>query len=104
MYRDLVIVAAKRTPLGSFLGGLSEYSAVDLGIACHKACIEQSGISKVQIQEVFMGCVLPAGLGQAPARQTVLGTGLSKHTPATTINKVCGSGMKPLFKLVIVSN
>ena len=98
MYRDLVIVAAKRTPLGSFLGGLSEYSAVDLGIACHKACIEQSGISKVQIQEVFMGCVLPAGLGQAPARQTVLGTGLSKHTPATTINKVCGSGMQAIIQ------
>jgi acetyl-CoA C-acetyltransferase len=98
MYRDLVIVAAKRTPLGAFLGSLSEYSAVDLGVACHKACIEQSGISKEQIQEVFMGCVLPAGLGQAPARQTVLGAGLSKHTPATTINKVCGSGMQAIIQ------
>ena len=98
MYRDLVIVAAKRTPLGSFLGSLSDYSAVELGVACHKACIEQSGISKEQIEEVFMGCVLPAGLGQAPARQTALGAGLSKHTPATTINKVCGSGMQSIIQ------
>jgi acetyl-CoA C-acetyltransferase len=98
MSKEIVIVAAKRTPLGAFLGGLSSFSAVNLGAASHQACLEQIKLDKSLVDEVIMGCVLPAGLGQAPARQTALGAGLSSHTVATTVNKVCGSGMQAIIQ------
>jgi len=94
---DVVIVSARRTPIGAFLGALSPLSAVQLGSAAAKAAVESSGLSAADIQEVIMGCVLPAGLGQAPARQAALGAGLPMGVPATTINKMCGSGLKAVM-------
>lgn len=93
MSQELVIVAAKRTALGGFLGNLSQYSAVELAIHSHLSCLQQAKLSPSQIDEVIMGCVLSAGLGQAPARQTALGAGLNTHTISSTVNKVCGSGL-----------
>ena len=97
MLDEMVIVGAKRTPIGGFNGKLSHLSAIELGVISHLAAIEQAGIPKDSIDEVFMGCVLSAGLGQAPARQTVIRAGMPQHLPATTINKVCGSGMQALI-------
>jgi acetyl-CoA C-acetyltransferase len=94
---DVVIVSARRTPIGAFLGALSPLSAVQLGSAAVKAAIESAGISGADVQEVIMGCVLPAGLGQAPARQAALGAGVPIGAPATTINKMCGSGLKAVM-------
>lgn len=94
---EVVIVAAKRTPMGGFQGALSALSAVELGAEALKACIAQSGIEPNAVEEVYMGCVLPAGLKQAPARQAALAAGLELHTGCTTVNKVCGSGMKALM-------
>jgi acetyl-CoA C-acetyltransferase len=94
---DVVIVSARRTPIGAFLGALSPLSAVQLGSAAVKAAIESAGISGADVQEVIMGCVLPAGLGQAPARQAALGAGVPVAAPATTINKMCGSGLKAVM-------
>lgn len=94
---DVVIVSARRTPIGAFLGALSPLSAVQLGSAAVKAAIESAGISGADLQEVIMGCVLPAGLGQAPARQAALGAGVPIAVPATTINKMCGSGLKAVM-------
>jgi len=94
---DVVIVSAKRTPIGAFLGALSPLTAVQLGSAAIKAALEAAGIAAGDVQEVLMGCVLPAGLGQAPARQAALGAGLPIATPCTTINKMCGSGMKAVM-------
>jgi acetyl-CoA C-acetyltransferase len=94
MSDPVVIVAARRTPLGMFQGVLSWSSAPELSAAASAACLRDSGLEPVAIDEVLLGCVLPAGLGQAPARQAALGAGLSTGTPCTTINKVCGSGMK----------
>lgn len=91
----VVITAAKRTPLGGFQGGLSALSAPRLGSISIKAALEESGLSTVD--EVFMGNVLPAGVGQNPARQAALGAGLAQSVPATTVSKVCGSGMKALI-------
>lgn len=91
----VVIVAAKRTPMGGFMGSLSGVSATELGSVAVKSVVEN--ISVDVIDEVIMGCVLPAGQGQAPARQAVLGAGLPLGTGATTINKVCGSGMKAVM-------
>jgi acetyl-CoA C-acetyltransferase len=91
---SVVIVAAKRTPMGGFMGALSDASAVDLGAAAIKSVIAETGLADNAIDEVIMGCVLPAGLGQAPARQAMLHGGLARSTGATTINKVCGSGLK----------
>lgn len=91
---SIVIVGGARTPMGSFQGAFSSMTAVDLGAVAIDAAINQSGLSVDDVQEVIMGCVLPAGLKQAPARQAVLNAGLPKSTGATTINKVCGSGMK----------
>src|SRR6202007_1947745 len=91
---DVVIVSARRTPIGAFLGALSPLSAVQLGSAAVKAALESAGIAAADVQEVIMGCVLPAGLGQAPARQSALGAGVPVAAPATTINKMCGSGLK----------
>jgi acetyl-CoA C-acetyltransferase len=90
----VVIVAARRTPLGAFQGALSSVTAPDLSAAASAACLGDSGLDASAVDEVLLGCVLPAGLGQAPARQAALAAGLSAATPCTTINKVCGSGMK----------
>ena len=91
---EVVIVAARRTPIGSFFGQLANVTAPQLGAVAIKAALEDSGTAADEIDEVLMGCVLPAGLGQAPARQAALAAGLPNRVPCTTINKVCGSGMK----------
>lgn len=90
----IVITGAARTPIGSFQGVLSDISATNLGATAIAAAIERSAIAPESVEEVIMGCVLPAGLRQAPARQAALGGGLPLGTPCTTINKMCGSGMK----------
>lgn len=95
--RDVVIVSAKRTPMGSFGGSLAGLSAPELGSIAIKAVIEDAGIKPELVQEVVMGNVLSAGIGQAPARQAALKAGLDKKTPATTVNKVCASGMKAVM-------
>lgn len=95
--RNVVIVEAKRTPVGSFGGSLSSYSAPELGAATITELIQSTGIDPDEIQEVVFGNVLTAGIGQAPARQAALKAGLSELTPATTVNKVCASGMKAIM-------
>src|ERR1700736_1314764 len=90
----VVIVSAARTPLGRFMGELSPFSGHQLGSHVIGAAVERAGLPPERIDEVFMGCVLPAGQGQAPARQAARGANLPDATGATTINKVCGSGMK----------
>ena len=94
---SVVIVGAKRTPLGSLLGQFTGVPATTLGATAIRAAIEQSGLAPETVSEVIMGCVLPAGLGQAPARQAAIAGGLPVSTGATTINKVCGSGMKAVM-------
>ena len=94
---DIVIAAAKRTAIGSFLGQFTGVPTTTLGAAAISAALEQSGIPAADVSEVIMGCVLPANLGQAPARQAALAAGLPTATGATTINKVCGSGMKAIM-------
>ncbi|HYW14812.1 MAG TPA: acetyl-CoA C-acyltransferase [Allosphingosinicella sp.] len=93
----IVILSYARTPMGSFQGALAGASATELGAAAVRAAVERSGISGEEVDKIFMGCVLPAGLGQAPARQAALGGGLPRSTEATTINKVCGSGMQAVM-------
>ena len=90
----IVIVAARRTPIGSFQGALSPVSAPELSAIASKACLSDCAIPAADISEALFGCVLSAGLGQAPARQAALAAGLPVSVPTTTINKVCGSGMK----------
>jgi len=90
----IVIVSAKRTPLGGFQGSLSSLSAPELGATAITAALNDAGVSGDDVDEVIMGCVLPAGLGQAPARQAAIKAGVKLAAGATTINKVCGSGMK----------
>lgn len=97
MTRDVVIVAAKRTPIGGLQGKLSHFTAVDLGTITHRACLESVELPANHVEEVIMGCVLSAGVGQAPARQTAIKAGLSPHTQAVTVNKVCGSGMQAII-------
>lgn len=97
MKDPIVIVGAKRTPMGGFQGDLTPLTAPELGAAAIKAAIEQSGVNSADIEQGIMGCVLPAGQGQAPARQALLGAGLDYHVGATTINKMCGSGMKAVM-------
>lgn len=100
MGNDIWIVSAKRTPIGRFQGLLQPYSAPQLGAFAIKAAMKSLGenvLSETVIDEVLMGCVLPAGCGQAPARQAALGAGLPLSTGCTTINKVCGSGMKSVM-------
>ena len=92
--RDVVIVSAVRTPVGKFLGGLSELSAIELGAIAVRAAVERAGIVAADVDECIMGCVLPAGLGQNPARQAALRGGLADTVSALTINMVCGSGLK----------
>jgi acetyl-CoA C-acetyltransferase len=94
MNDPIVIVSAARTPMGAFQGELKDFSAPQLGAAAIRAAVERAGIKPEQVQEVVMGCVLPAGQGQAPARQASIGGGLPLATGATTVNKMCGSGMK----------
>ncbi|TGG94156.1 acetyl-CoA C-acyltransferase [Natronospirillum operosum] len=94
MTDDIVIVAARRTPTGALAGALSGARGPDLGATAIRAAVEAAGVSPDRVNEVIMGCVLPAGVGQAPARQAGRGAGLPDSTPCTTINKVCGSGMK----------
>jgi acetyl-CoA C-acetyltransferase len=90
----IAIVAARRTPMGSFQGELGTVSAPELSATANRAALSDSGLDAAAIDEVLLGCVLPAGLGQAPARQAALSAGLPIGVPCTTINKVCGSGMK----------
>ena len=90
----IVIVSAARTPMGGLQGDLKGFAAAELGAVAIRAAVERAGIKAEQVQEVIMGCVLPAGQGQAPARQASLGGGLSLATGCTTINKMCGSAMK----------
>jgi acetyl-CoA C-acetyltransferase len=90
----VVIVAARRTPMGAFQGALSSVSATDLSATACRAALEDSGLNGEDLSEVLLGCVLPAGLGQAPARQAALAAGIPKGVACTTVNKVCGSGMK----------
>ena len=94
---DVVIVGAKRTAIGSFLGQFTGVPTTVLGTAVITGALEHAGLAADQVDEVIMGCVLPAGLGQAPARQAALGAGLPVSTGCTTINKVCGSGMKAIM-------
>lgn len=96
-HNDVVIVAAKRTPMGGMLGELSALSAPELGAIAHKAALAQANMSPADIDEVVTGCVLQAGIGQAPARQAAIGAGIPNSTNATTINKMCGSGMKAVM-------
>lgn len=91
---SIVIVAARRTPLGAFQGALSPVPAPQLSATASRAAISDAGLDGADIDEVLIGCVLPAGLGQAPARQAALSAGIPLRTPCTTVNKMCGSGMK----------
>lgn len=95
--KEVYIVSAGRTPIGSFGGKLSGFSATQLGTFAIKGAIERAGISATEVQEVFMGNVVSAGLGQAPTRQAALAAGISNEVPCTTINKVCASGMKSVM-------
>jgi acetyl-CoA C-acetyltransferase len=94
MADPVVIVSVARTPIGAMMGELSSFAAHQLGAHAIRAAVARAGLTPEQVQEVIMGCVLPAGQGQAPARQATLGAGLPMSAGATTINKVCGSGMK----------
>ena len=93
----IVIVSAVRTPMGAFQGELSNLTAPQLGAAAIRAAVERAGVDASAIDQVLFGCVLPAGLGQAPARQAALKAGLSQATTCTTLNKMCGSGMQALI-------
>ena len=95
--RDVVVLAAKRTPIGSFQGSLATLKAPRLGAIAAKAALEAAKVRPDHVDEVLVGCVLPAGLGQAPARQVALGAELPKDVPCTTVNKVCGSGLKTVM-------
>jgi acetyl-CoA C-acetyltransferase len=94
---EVVIVGAARTPIGAFLGGLAPLAAPKLGAIAIRAALERAGIPNDKIDEVYMGNVIQAGVGQAPARQAALGAGLPQSVPCTTVNKVCGSGLKSVM-------
>ena len=93
----IVILSYARTPMGGMQGSLADVSATDLGAAAVKAAVERSGVAGEKFDRAYMGCVLPAGLGQAPARQAMVKAGLPKSVQATTVNKVCGSGMQTVI-------
>jgi acetyl-CoA C-acetyltransferase len=93
----VVILSYARTPMGAMQGALSELSATDLGAAAVKAAVERAGVDGADVERIYMGCVLPAGLGQAPARQAAIKAGLPTSVQATTVNKVCGSGMQTVI-------
>ncbi len=94
MNDPIVILSAARTPMGGFLGDFKDVTAAELGAAAIRAAVERAGLAADAVDEVVMGCVLPAGQGQAPARQAALGAGLARGTVCSTLNKMCGSGMK----------
>jgi acetyl-CoA C-acetyltransferase len=94
MTDTVVICSYARTPMGGFQGALSSVSSTELGAVAVKAAVERAGVGPDKIDRIYMGCVLPAGLGQAPARQAALGAGLPRSVEATTVNKMCGSGMQ----------
>nr|WP_275590649.1 acetyl-CoA C-acyltransferase [Pseudomonas sp. DP-17] len=94
MNDPIVIVSATRTPMGGFLGDFKDVTAATLGAAAIRAAVERARLGSEQVDEAVLGCVLAAGQGQAPARQAVLGAGLARGTPCSTVNKMCGSGMK----------
>jgi acetyl-CoA C-acetyltransferase len=93
----VVILSYARTPMGAMQGALADVSATDLGATAVKAAVERAGVEGAMIERIYMGCVLPAGLGQAPARQAAIKAGLPKSVQATTVNKVCGSGMQTVI-------
>src|SRR3989338_5900287 len=93
----VVIVSYARTPMGGFQGALGGVKATELGATAVKAAIERAGVAGDKVEQIIMGCVLPAGLGQAPARQAALSAGLPFSTQCTTVSKVCGSGMKAVM-------
>lgn len=95
--KEVYIVSAARTPIGSFGGKLARFSATQLGSFAIKGALEKAGVDAKEVQEVFMGNVVSAGLGQAPSRQAALGAGIGDNVPCTTINKVCASGMKSIM-------
>jgi len=95
--KEVVIVSAVRTPVGSYLGSLSSLKAPELGAIVIKEAVKRAGIKPEDVSEVIMGCVLPAGIGQAPARQAAIYAGLPDSVPCLTINKVCGSGLKSIM-------
>lgn len=97
MSKTVVITGAARTPMGGFQGDFATTPATQLGACAIAGALKDSKLATDAVDEVLMGCVLPAGLGQAPARQAALGAGLAQHTPCTTVNKVCGSGMKTVM-------
>ncbi|WP_294278156.1 acetyl-CoA C-acyltransferase [uncultured Sphingomonas sp.] len=97
MVDPIVILGSARTPMGGFQGAFASLSAVDLGAVAVAAAVERAGIVGERIERIYMGCVLPAGLGQAPARQAVLKAGLPQSVEATTVNKMCGSGMQAVI-------
>ncbi len=93
----VVIVSARRTPIGSFQGQFSKVSVTDLGAAAIQSALSDAQVDAAEVSEVFMGCVLPAGVGQAPARQASLAAGIPDSVGCVTVNKVCGSGMKTMM-------
>ena len=95
--RDVVIVSAARTPIGAFISTLSQVSATELGAVAMEGAVARAELSPGEVEEVFMGCVLTGALGQAPARQAAIKAGLEHSTPCTTVNKVCGSGLKAVI-------
>ena len=100
MAEAIVIVGAKRTPIGAMQGRFNSLAAPQLGAAAIKSALEQAGVKANEVDDLIFGCVLPAGQGQAPARQAALGAGVDKSTPCTTVNKMCGSGMKATMMAV----
>jgi acetyl-CoA C-acetyltransferase len=98
MKKEVFVVSAVRTPIGSFGGVLKSFSAIDLGAIAIKAAVEQSGIDKTKVDELLMGSVIQANLGQAPARQAARKAGLPDHVACTTVNKVCASGLKAIVQ------
>src|ERR1700727_2054188 len=94
---SVVILSARRTPVGAFQGALTAVTAPQLGAVAIKAALADSGLAASQVDDVIMGCVLSAGLGQAPARQAALGAGLPTSVPSTTVNKMCGSAMRAVM-------
>jgi acetyl-CoA C-acetyltransferase len=97
MSDPVVILSYARTPMGGMQGALADVSATDLGATAVRAAVERAGIDGGEVERIYMGCVLPAGLGQAPARQAAIKAGLPKSVQATTVNKVCGSGMQTVI-------
>ena len=97
MSDPVVICSFARTPMGGFQGALSGVKATELGAVAVRAAVERAGVAPEKVEQIYMGCVLPAGLGQAPARQAAIGAGLGQHVEATTVNKMCGSGLQAVM-------